>query len=441
MLRPSVLIVALMLLYGVSAPSTSAQSTFTYQGELQQNAVPASGMFDMEFRLFDALSAGNQVGLAQVINGVSVDAGRFTVELDFGASALTGSDRWLEVRVNASTLVPRQRITGSPYSIHTRGIHVSEAGNVGIGTLSPTQGKVVVQSEPNGFGFVQTDGSCIVGTRANSAGGWFGTQSSHDLVLFRGGSPSAVFSSSGNTILNHTHFSDRVGIGTTAPNVPEASLQIDGGPAWTTSTWGKVISTSNGNAIEMNAGANRFGIGASNGFLFGPSLAIFSTLSGSASAVPTYLMVMSANGNVGLGTITPTFQLQLSNNSAGKPTSNTWTISSDARLKKNIKPIEHALDDLLALHGVTYQWRNPETQGNMAGTYTGMIAQDVEKVFPEWITEDPNGYNQLTTIGFEGIVVEAVRDLRDEKDAQIAELQRQVDELKALVLELRTERH
>jgi len=143
-------------------------------------------------------------------------------------------------------------------------------------------------------------------------------------------------------------------------------------------------------------------------------------------------------GPVGIGVSSPSFQLHLSQNSAGKPTSNAWTISSDRRLKKNISPIHGALESLLALHGVTYQWKNPETQGNMTGTYTGMIAQDVEKVFPEWIAEDANGYKTLTVIGFEGIVVEALRDLRAEKDAEIDALRAEKDEAIA-TLEARNE--
>jgi len=127
-------------------------------------------------------------------------------------------------------------------------------------------------------------------------------------------------------------------------------------------------------------------------------------------------------GSVGIGEETPLFDLHLANNSAAKPTSNTWTISSDRRLKKNINPIQNALEKLMALHGVTYQWKNPETQGNMTGTYTGMIAQDVEKVFPEWVSEGSDGFKTVTVTGFEGIVVEALRELRAEKDAEIADL-------------------
>ena len=134
--------------------------------------------------------------------------------------------------------------------------------------------------------------------------------------------------------------------------------------------------------------------------------------------------------NVGIGVVTPSYLLHLASNSAAKPTSDRWTVSSDARLKRDITPIRGALDDLLRLRGVTYRWRDPEAQGGMEGVYTGMIAQDVEKVFPEWIDEDADGYKTLTIIGFEGLAVEALRELREEKDAQINQLRAENDSLR-----------
>jgi hypothetical protein len=62
-----------------------------------------------------------------------------------------------------------------------------------------------------------------------------------------------------------------------------------------------------------------------------------------------------------------------------------FTIFSDARLKKDIKPLEGALDRLLQLRGVTFEWKEPEKHANMTGRQRGFIAQEVEKVMPEWV--------------------------------------------------------
>ncbi|MCC5930644.1 MAG: tail fiber domain-containing protein [Cyclobacteriaceae bacterium] len=139
---------------------------------------------------------------------------------------------------------------------------------------------------------------------------------------------------------------------------------------------------------------------------------------------------LAVSQGVTIGTTDPNdFQLRLSQNLAAKPTSNTWTVFSDKRLKKNIQSIDSPLERILSLRGVTYQWIDPASQGNMDGVYTGFIAQEVEKVFPEWIGEDANGMKTLTVIGFEGIVVEALRELREEKDKEIDKLKEEIARL------------
>ncbi len=141
------------------------------------------------------------------------------------------------------------------------------------------------------------------------------------------------------------------------------------------------------------------------------------------------------NRRVGIGIVSPDFQLQLSQNSAAKPTSNVWTVSSDKRLKYNITSLSNMLDQLLSLQGVSYQWIDPETQGGMTGIYPGFVAQDVEIIFPDLVSESADGYKQVTTIGFDAITVEAIRELRKEKDNQIYELQQRIENLEQLILQ------
>lgn len=137
-----------------------------------------------------------------------------------------------------------------------------------------------------------------------------------------------------------------------------------------------------------------------------------------------FMVIRFSSGNVGIGTDDPQFLLHV-NGSAGKPDGGSWSNASDARLKKNVKGLEGTLDRLLDLHGVSYEYIDPESIHELSGTRIGMIAQEVETVFPHWVDMGADGYRRVTYRGFEAITVEALRDLRAEKDAQIAALQAQ----------------
>jgi hypothetical protein len=113
-----------LILVLASATIAKAQtSTFTYQGRLTDASLAASGTYDFEFALYDQTNA--LIGSAIQRNGVNVSNGVFTTQLDFGASAFPGADRFLEIRVKHPadtayiTLTPRQQITGVPYTIRS----------------------------------------------------------------------------------------------------------------------------------------------------------------------------------------------------------------------------------------------------------------------------------------------------------------------------------
>ena len=104
--------------------AVSAQSTaLTYQGRLAVGTNAATGIYDLRFGLFDALSSGASVGPTLTNSALAVSNGFFTATLDFTNGAFPGADRWLEigVRTNVSgaftTLTPRQKITPTPYAI------------------------------------------------------------------------------------------------------------------------------------------------------------------------------------------------------------------------------------------------------------------------------------------------------------------------------------
>ena len=123
------LVLALALLVSM-AVTTTAQTplgtAFTYQGRLTDNSQPANGAYDLQFVLFDADTAGNQIGPQVTLPNVLVAAGLFTVSLDFDTlgPAFTGDARWLEIGVRPggsggpfTILTPRQELTPSPNAL------------------------------------------------------------------------------------------------------------------------------------------------------------------------------------------------------------------------------------------------------------------------------------------------------------------------------------
>src|SRR5260221_1466739 len=84
---------------------------------------------------------------------------------------------------------------------------------------------------------------------------------------------------------------------------------------------------------------------------------------------------------------------------------------------KNVKPLAGALDQVLRLRGVTFEWKDPAEHAGHTGTLRGFSAQDVEKVIPEWVGADPNGFKTLNTRGLDAMLVESVRTLKAENDA------------------------
>jgi hypothetical protein len=118
---------------------------------------------------------------------------------------------------------------------------------------------------------------------------------------------------------------------------------------------------------------------------------------------------------------------------AFKPGGGSWSTLSDARTKKSIAPIGNTLAQLLKLRGVTFEYANPAAVRERPGVHIGMVAQDVEQVFPSWVDAGSDGYKRLTFRGFEAVAVEAVRELdakSNEAAARIAELERQNGELR-----------
>ncbi|MBK7145494.1 MAG: tail fiber domain-containing protein [Xanthomonadales bacterium] len=108
---------------------------------------------------------------------------------------------------------------------------------------------------------------------------------------------------------------------------------------------------------------------------------------------------------------------------AFKPGGGSWSAPSDARLKQDIEPLSGALERMLQLKGVSFEYREPDPARRPAGRHIGFLAQQVQPLFPSWVGTDDRGFLTVGSQGFEALTVEALRELRAEKDAALAKLE------------------
>ncbi len=193
---------------GVSAAiaQTPLGTGFTYQGQLKDAGIPASGTYDMRFRLFDAAGGGAQIGSTDCVDGVMPVDGLFTVEIDFAAAPFDGNARWLEIAVRSdataancaagpayTVLTTRQPLTAVPYAMYAldgpggtggfwaangTAISNTNAGFVGIRRSTQVSGAEyfgIQAPVPSGYGgmYIRTDGTTALpfyGYKAGAAG-------------------------------------------------------------------------------------------------------------------------------------------------------------------------------------------------------------------------------------------------------------------------------
>ena len=96
------------------------------------------------------------------------------------------------------------------------------------------------------------------------------------------------------------------------------------------------------------------------------------------------------------------------------------TQSSDARLKKDIDPINLGLEAILQLEGKTYKWSDTSRSQQ---THIGLIAQEVEKVIPEVVTEDENGFKAIAYAKLTTILIEAIKEQQEIFSKNVADLE------------------
>jgi hypothetical protein len=410
---------------GMAAQASPVGTAITYQGRLKLSGALVNGTADLQFRLFDAQTGGSQIGSTINQNSVDIQEGLFTRSLDFGVSAFNGEARWLEVAVrspagtgNFVILTPRQTMSAAPYARYavkpwdTNGSAISyTAGRVGIGpSASPTslldlngsQDALKIRGGEPFMTLVDTSSANIRVQLQNSGGRFFIT-------------PESFINGTNTGSFTMVDTEGRMGIGTFSPTsrveiAAQDGLAITGFQPFMT-------------LRDTGAGGARAVISTGNGDIG------FYSNGALARQFPSVLI--KDNDWVGMGVV-PGFRLDLPNigNNDGRARANRWDTYSSIRWKDNVQTIENAIDKVMQLRGVTFDWK-----AEHGGTHdVGFVAEEVGKVLPELVSWEEDGewakglaYDHITAV-----TVEAIK----EQQAQIdglkkanAELREQVEKL------------
>lgn len=152
------------------------------------------------------------------------------------------------------------------------------------------------------------------------------------------------------------------------------------------------------------------------------------------------------NGNVGIWTWAPAYKLDVQGNArvTGTISASNFYYTSDMRLKNDIRPILDPLQKIQQLNGYTFNWKN-NGQADI-----GLIAQEVEKVFPElvgtWVDTAGNTYKTVKYGNIVAPIIAAIKELSskldyqekrmDEQEKRIEILMKKIEEQDKLIREL-----
>ncbi len=296
---------------------------------------------------------------------------------------------------------------------------IDDAGDVGIGTTSPSKKLHVYQDDEGQPLLLETNGDYAGFALKNNTKQWALNNSTKGF---------GIWDDAASAYRMLIDDDGDVGIGTTSPSY---KLDVDGTIRATSD-----ISAEDDVFVNDNLYANN----------------IYTKFGGTSEQV--YYRLYGSMGVVGY-------------NSTGSAT------PSDKRLKENIQTITNPLEKLELLRGVTYNWNQKakdyfikDIEKNVgfvdslseaekevllekekqkvleeANRNTmSFIAQEVVENFPQWVKENEDGVKLIDMKGINSLLVEAVKELKTEKDAEIAQLKQTIENLQNANTALKVEK-
>jgi hypothetical protein len=305
----------------------------------------------------------------------------------------------------------------------TERMRLTSGGNVGIGTTNPL-GKLHVNND-----VVGSDSSFVVKQSGNVGIGTTVPTSKLGVVgnLAVGSIYGALAAPTGGAIIE-----GHVGIGTTAPISALNIRGFSGGTGGDTLTpkgytrnlviggpYNQPYNSGNATLLEIrdysnDGGDNVYPIYVCDENSYVDFFLKAGTMNSNSNAIAYF------GGRVGIGTTAPSERLEVCGNAkvVGQIIANSSnlsagvTCSSDIRYKKDITPLTNALNNIMQLRGVNYFWKTKEfPEKQFPDTkQIGFIAQELEKVYPEVVFTDKDGYKSVDYSRLTPILVEAIKE-------------------------------
>jgi hypothetical protein len=376
----------------------------------------------------------------------------------------------------------------STYSATSEVMRITEGGNVGIGTTSPTS-KLSIQNAGSSdsilMNFAMTNGSnaatfrtddnVIFGIHSQNSGDIY-IKDTSDNVLFYGknGGNVGIGTTNPSALLHLSSTSPLLKLTNTSAGAGAGSIQFYSGSTqiWnlgthtdndlylynnTTATYNVWVDNNNGNVgigtsspgykLDVSGIINAVSTPGSYGTLIrirdtvssgtesfagvhftsspGTDYTIgkWTTAAGAGllqirDQAGNQFVTINSAGYVGIGTVSPSYLLDV--NGTARVTALIET--SAAKYKTNIQPLDSQLSKVAQLEPVTFDWidkPNPKTN-------IGLIADEVEKIYPEFVSKTEDGeiegieYSKLTTVLIQSI--KELKEIVDQQQAQINKL-------------------
>jgi hypothetical protein len=365
---------------------------------------------------------------------LDLEAQSFNTAIDSGANYVfrwqaepTGND-------TSNTGATLHLLYGVPQSISETGLSINKQG---ILTFAPKQtfpgaGGGTVTSVGSGAGL--TGGPITSsGTLSIAAGGITNTMLANPSLAvsagtdLTGGGPVALGSTitlnldttkvpqlgaantfAGNQTVNGTLKANAIGVGAGTPAAP-----LD------------IVVPNTGAQNLLLFGDNVGGSGDVARFIYSPGTSFYpltlSLTSNEKYARPFSIM----GGNVGIGTAAPDSLLSV-NGSADKPGGGSWGTFSDRRLKTLKGDFKAGLDQVLKLNPVRYRYKDDNTMGiHDVQEHVGLVAQEVQPVIPEAVTENSKGYLLVNNDPIIWAMLNAIKEQQKQIAAQQSQIRKQ----------------